>query len=284
MAAKKTASKRAPRRAKAGGRALTNWDEELAKAAQTEVAERPSMAEGVPTISTQGGEMRLNDQALPDPFRCVVVDWCLENSYFEEDFDPSAGEFNLPECYAVGLDPDEMKPGEAAPKKQADACADCWANQFGSAEKGRGKACGNRARLLLAPADKLDSLDDAEVAMIKIPPTSLKGWNKHWRGVAEAVQRPPWGVVHLIKMEKANKDAIQKTPQFEFFGKVPDKQMGTVMALRKANDGALARGYTEQQYKEASGRKQQASRRKKVNKRARAKKAPVRKKAGRGRR
>ena len=144
-------------RKKAGtGKAMTNYREEMRKRAKAQEAAIPS-SEGS-FISIKGGVLTFRGTVLPEPISVIVLAEAAHNSWFEDDYEE--GSHDLPDCFAIKrlverTDIDEMVPGEAAPKKQAEDCFSCWANEWGSAEKGRGKACGNRRRLPVGLSDSL---------------------------------------------------------------------------------------------------------------------------------
>jgi hypothetical protein len=90
-----------------------------------------------------------------------------------------------------------MVPHEKAEDKQSEDCASCPQNEWGTADVGRGKACGNNIRIgvLLAKdcADGETTLK-AEMATGKISPTNLKVYKGYLDAVAEEHGRPLWAV------------------------------------------------------------------------------------------
>jgi hypothetical protein len=147
----------------------------------------------------------------------IVGAWCLENVYYGSDYD--ADNRTPPTCFAFCKNPDEkdeMAPPDIVDKedvfeRQSDQCDGCPQNEWGSAQKGRGKACSNRRRLALIPAGTykpigrgggydLEIIDDpehfrtAEEAYLKIPVMSGKGFDAYVRDVADQLQRPLFAV------------------------------------------------------------------------------------------
>lgn len=184
--------------------AVVAWQDQLASAAtKQQAAEQPTG--GFRSISTRGGILSIDDNPVKgNELRCVVIMGVHENQFFEGAYNPSV--IQQPVCYAFN-DPtvegseDSMAPVDGDVKdKQADACEGCWANEMGSAETGRGKACKNVRRLAVITEDQIDNIDEAEVRMIKIPVTSVKNWGKYVHRIAEEMQRPSWGVVTLISI------------------------------------------------------------------------------------
>ena len=197
--------------------AVANYDEELAALAGASATLTDSGGGGK-FFSTRAGVLQFDDAPLPGNQMCVIVAaWCLENIYYEEAFDPDNR--TPPTCFAFCKNPDEK--GEMAPHdivdnedvftRQSDDCASCEKNQWGSAAKGRGKACSNRRRLALIPAGTykpvgrgggfdLELIDDAEhfrtadEASLKIPVMSSKGFDTYVKDVAEQLRKPLFAV------------------------------------------------------------------------------------------
>lgn len=152
------------------------WQQKLAEHAKAGKAPKERPANGASYISLKGGKFTLNDERIGLNGKgleldCIVVGWNFEKAYYDAPF--VEGEKGSPACFAIGLDEDELVPNETSPNKQCDNCADCWANEWGSANVGEGKLCADRRRLALAFADKDGKFD---IKMLNIPPTSLKNW------------------------------------------------------------------------------------------------------------
>lgn len=204
---------------KTGG-ALVPWEQQM-KAAAVKVSSGEKTADGFKNISIRGGVMMIDDEAVPDNELEVV---CLigvhANLFYASDYDPDTP--TVPTCYAFGDteadDPAEtMAPHEKAEDPQADACAGCPQNEWGTAERGRGKACRNVRRIAVVPADAAESaeeLDKSEVRMLQLPVTSVKFWSKYASRLASDMERPPFGVVTKIKVSPDPKTQWKVT--FEF--------------------------------------------------------------------
>lgn len=185
--------------------AMTVWDKELAEAAQAAAGLAAQQAGGgAKRISIRAGVMTVDGN--PTPGSClvgVVAGFIMHNKYFAgQDFDPDQP--ISPVCYAYGQSKDEMGPHDDAEEKQAERCEGCPQNEFGSADKGRGKACKNTFQLLVLPAGEYDpktdvfepptdpeELETAELYALSVPPTALKAWNGHVQRLAGNL-RPPW--------------------------------------------------------------------------------------------
>src|SRR5690606_96672 len=61
----------------------------------------------------------------------------------------------------------------------SDACRDCWANEFETDGRGRGKACREQYLLAIVHPDSLekDELNIEDVSLLRVPPTSLAAWD-----------------------------------------------------------------------------------------------------------
>lgn len=187
--------------------ALALWEQQMAEAVTKQAAsEKPSTFKA---ISTRGGVLTVDDSPVPgNEMDVVVLASIHENQYFTVSFNPDKPA--IPVCYAFSeVDgPEEgMAPHAEVVDKQADdngLCAACWANQMGSADVGRGKACKNVRRMAVIPADALDSadaLEEAEARMLKVPVMSVRGWAAYVREkLGEELKRPSWGVVTTIKL------------------------------------------------------------------------------------
>jgi len=217
--------------------ALTKFDEELAKAAEAAAAQEAS-AGGGQFFSLRGGTLKFNDSPLPNnEMAVVIVDSVLENTYFKDDFDPDSPQG--PDCYAFGRDEETMKPHKDVEDPEADGCAECDLNKFGSADRGRGKACRNRRRLALIPAgtlskqgefeayEELAHFEKSPIAYLALPPTSINGYAAYVKQVAGALKRPPYAVftrVALVDDEKSQFKVI-----FELLEPAPNELIPTLM-------------------------------------------------------
>jgi hypothetical protein len=172
-----------------------------------------------PGIKAQGGRLTIAGQEVADnKLVSVILDHALVNAIYENDFNPD--ETEPPCCYAVGKDEEDMGPADGVkgyPELVFDqksrsmrrtgafiihegTCKTCPMNQFGSAEKGKGKACGNRRRLMVMAATDCtpEAIKQAEVYSLSLPPTSLQGWAVYVKGIRDNFNRPPFAVITEI--------------------------------------------------------------------------------------
>jgi hypothetical protein len=156
-----------------------DWLNEMQGFAREETATAGSGG-GWPFISLRGAVFTFNDQTMSELPPVIILGAAKENTYYSQDFD--AEKAQSPDCFAIGMTadgraiPDEMMaPPDHLASKESTQCRGCWANAFRSARKGRGKACGNRVKLAVIPADNLDPdvLANVEGARIRVPVTSI---------------------------------------------------------------------------------------------------------------
>jgi hypothetical protein len=152
---------------------------------------------------------------------------------------------------------DTLKPGEDASvlearmKPHADSsdpqnadCRTCRHNQFGTAEKGRGKACKNGRRVAILHADylkKADAVASAPMAFLKVPPTSLGNWASFVKKVANVLEKPFFAVVSKIEVRPHPKKQVEVS--FGVAAEVPKAMMGPVFARHREAYAALTVPY-----------------------------------------
>lgn len=223
--------------------AVTKWDEELAKYAEQAAASEANSGGGQ-FFTTKSGVLSWQDAPLPNnEMAVIIVDHIMENVFYEGEYDPDNP--TGPTCFAFGRDEKTMAPHKLvleAGNEQCGAsglCDGCEMNEFGSADKGKGKACKNTRRLALIPAGRflkdgsfemvedIDHYETAEVGYMKLPVTSIKGFSTFVKQVATSLRRPPFGIVTKIKVIPDPKSQFRVI--FEPLLTVPDELMGAIM-------------------------------------------------------
>jgi len=186
--------------AKKAGKAVVLWEEELAKEAKA-LSATEKLSGGRKFITHKDGTMSFAGAEVPDNELSVVILGVIhENQWYDEDY--QAGEFQIPKCFAFGTTEDEMEPHEKAVDPQHTSCEGCPLNEWGSADRGNGKACKNVRRFAMISASDLDDLENAEIAYLKLPVTSVKHWASYMKKTLEkVVQRPYWAVTTKIYLE-----------------------------------------------------------------------------------
>lgn len=139
------------------------------------------------TISTKGKTFTLPDgTSNPGPMKCVIVDWTSANLYFEGIYNPK--DPKPPVCWAIGDKPKELEPSDKCPKRQHDVCKGCEKNDWGSdPQGGRGKACKNTRRLLVAP---ISADENFSGWVLVVSPTGLKHFDKYVNTLADLDKHP----------------------------------------------------------------------------------------------
>lgn len=171
---------------------IVEWKSRMAEIAKIAVAaEKPTGG----WLSFKGGRLSYADQYIPgDTIRCVILAHLLENSWYEEDYDPNKPA--SPSCYAFGSHDSEMKPMPECDAPQAAFCRECPKNEWGSDRKGgKGKDCKNVRRLSLIHADGLQDIDKADVVFAKLPVMSVANFSNFVNQVGHALNLPPFGVI-----------------------------------------------------------------------------------------
>jgi len=215
--------------AKRSNTGISKWQDELAKHAQ-ETADKEQMPKGS-FVSTRGGILSIAGSPMKDnKVQVVILDHVYENVFYGGDYD--ADNPQPPACYAFARADDELEPHKEASEPVHDQCAGCPNNEFGSAEKGKGKACKNSRRLAMVSADGLsaDSVADGDVVYFKLPVTSTKGWAYYVKGLNATLKRPPFGVITEVSLVPDPKSQFKVT--FNHVGNVPDEAMDAVMERR----------------------------------------------------
>lgn len=143
---------------------------------------------------TQDKLFKLPNGESSDVLQCIIVDFVNANFFYEQAY--QKGEIVPPTCFAIGVNTAELAPSPNSPEAQHDKCSGCWANQFGSA--GKGKACANTKLLAVLPPD---ATEETPLMVLKVSATGLKPFDSYVGSVARAFQRPPRGVITEISFD-----------------------------------------------------------------------------------
>lgn len=184
--------------------AVVKYQDRLkALAKRVETAEKVTGG-GLPKIEIRSGNFIIDDMPVEgNELEVVVLTAIHANTFYADEWDPNV--ISLPVCYAFGDpksdDPEaSMAPHPEAEEPQHENCAECPLNQFGSAPRGKGKACKNTRRLAVMLAEELDDPASADVRVLTVSPTNLKGWSAYANLLARTHGLPPIGVVTRIKI------------------------------------------------------------------------------------
>lgn len=254
MAAKKTQAI-----ATRGNAAIANFDEELARLAE-EAATQEANTGGGQFFSIRGGTLSLGGAPIPNNEMIVVIaDAVLVNALYDSDYDPDAP--RSPVCYAFGRDEKAIAPHADSEERKAEGCADCPLNQFGSAEKGRGKACKNGRRLALISAGELsaktgeftpstaEELAKAPIAYLNVPPTSINSYGTYVKTLLGATKRPPQVVFTKVSLVPDPKTQVKVC--FELFDQATADLVPTLLERAKEARAAIEFPFPKSEQREA---------------------------------
>jgi len=154
-----------------------------------------------PFISIKGKKFTLDDAKLGTSMDCVVLATAYDNSYYDRPYDPDT--IVPPACFSLSIDSEDMAPHPSSPNPQHPTCKGCPNNEYGTALQGKGKACKNGRRLLLAAYDGDDNyVGTEEIAIVRLPPTSLKAWASYAKSIPIRRSRPVWSVATKLVMDE----------------------------------------------------------------------------------
>ena len=221
---------------------------ELAKYAQDASAlEKPIGG----AISFRAGQISWQGNPVPNnKLPCVVIGFINENRWYDKPFD-SDHPAN-PACFAIGETEESMAPHEDSEKPQGGPdkkCAGCPKSAWGSGMKNglatKGKACSEMRRLALIPATALtthDAILASEIAIAKLPVTSVRFWSAYVNRLSSVLKRPPFGVFTEISTEPHPKHQFHV--HFNAINNVPLELMASVMKKREMAQAYLDAPYT----------------------------------------
>lgn len=227
MAVKKE-SKKAEPAAESTGRALQPWEQRMAERAKAAVESASSGSGSSKKIGTRGGVFTIDGaQVEGNVLQAVVLDFLFDVTYYEEGFD--ADDITPPTAFALGRNEktlvwdDSSHPDFAGKELKTSPVF-----QWGSADKGKGKAAKSRRRLLLiASSDLEEDVAAAEVRKLMVPVTSSSDWDAYVKQVA-AHGRDPSGVLTEISIKPHPK--YQFTLSFKMLGLIEDEYMPEIDA------------------------------------------------------
>lgn len=246
------------------GTAVMSWRDKMAQDAAKQSAMEQSSGGGK-FFSIRAGQLKFDDVALPgNQIAAIILHTIYENVFYEGSFDPDLK--TPPACFAFWDPeyPEEMQPHEEVDKdtetftRQSDVCDGCPQNEWGSAEKGRGKACSNRRRLALIPAgtyvslgknkglelnmfDEEEPFKAADIAYMKLPVTSVKNYSRYVREISEQLGKPTWAVFTNITVVPDDKSQFKV--DFELLEEVPDEMMDIIFKRQQEAEKEIAFPY-----------------------------------------
>lgn len=143
------------------------------------------------TIGIRNSKFTYKQEVIGVELFVIALDFVHVNAWYDQKFDPDNPA--PPACFAISEDGKEMAPFPQSPVNQHDVCDGCPQNAWGSAEQGRGKSCKNQYRVACMETD--GDPEEAEIAILSLPPTSMRNWTMHVKDVKRKLNRPVFGVV-----------------------------------------------------------------------------------------
>lgn len=217
---------------KKGSSGGKDWEKRLSEKASKESSREKAGTGGLENkLSIRNRVFTFGGEKLGKKIKGAVVDFAYLNTYYGKKF--SEDEQNIPKCFAISEDGEDMEPHENVTKPQNGTCEGCPKNEWGSG-RGRGKACAERRRLAIIDENDLedaDSVAEAEWAMLELPPTSITNWSSFVAECTKKLNRPYYTVMVEIAFDA---DASYPIVTFSIEEKIKDK--GVCEALEKLNE------------------------------------------------
>ena len=117
-------------------------------------------------IGFKNAQLKVDGISIPEnQIEVRVLAVIGERAWYPKDFDADVAQ--VPDCYALNA----KTPHDEAVNPQADFCDECPHDKWGSAPRGRGKACRESARVIVIAANI--PLASAQMYPAKVPITSL---------------------------------------------------------------------------------------------------------------
>jgi hypothetical protein len=164
----------------------------IAAAAQTQ---GDAEASSIAIISLKNKRFTIGDTKLGTSLDVIILADAYDHAYYDKPYNPDV--ISPPACFAINTIHANLAPEPDkwfVPEPQAEKCQGCPQNEFETARQGKGKACRNGRRLLVAAViNGVANLKD--LALINIPPSSLKSFSRYVKQVATGKKLPLWAVV-----------------------------------------------------------------------------------------
>jgi len=255
------------------GTAIEKYKKQLAVKAKEYAAEEKITSQ---RVSVRGGIMKIGEDELPgNQMLAIIVDYVYENAYYDHAYDPDVQ--LPPKCFALAFSEKDLAADEACkfPEEADDGdyfiaqsdgddaeCSKCEFSKWGSADKGRGKKCGNRRRLAVMFAGEFikqgkrdyseelyvdaDHYRDAPIFQLSLSPTNMKAFSKYASSLTKQDQLPPFAVVSNIIVEPDAEN--QFTIDFELVEKIgegdlSDECLGVILSRVDEAREMLLKGY-----------------------------------------
>lgn len=170
--------------------------------AQAATEQDEKEASTIPSISIKGKKFSIGDEKLGTSMDVVILADVFDHAFYDRKYDPDV--ITPPACWALNASQSDLAPDPDTyyvPKPQSESCANCPKNQFGSSDNGKGKACRNGRRMLVASVYE-GKVNLTDLAIINAPPTSLKGVSRYFKQTAKVHKLPTWAVVTNVSFDE----------------------------------------------------------------------------------
>lgn len=178
---------------------IARIDADLAERAKTLQQQLGNSESRRITVSKDGTLQGPGELSLGDEQRIIVVDFATANRYYDRPFDPANTQ--PPACMAIGDIIADMVPEDGVPAKQSDLCRTCWANEWESDARQKGKACKNSRDLAVVLADELEDPDvEPELYVVSCSPKAIKSFDAAARKAHQLFGGPPIKAIMTMKV------------------------------------------------------------------------------------
>jgi hypothetical protein len=170
-----------------------DWEKALVAKA-TEAASHESVK--VQRLVHKAGQWSVDGRPVEgNKIRLAVLSYSASKALFPGSYnDQQPGS---PTCFATGPDEKTLVPSPASPKREAESCAVCPHNRWGSDPSGRGgKRCKDSRRVLaVVEVDDPESIAAAEVRQFSVPRGSVTEWGNY---VSACKAHSPFNVLGVL--------------------------------------------------------------------------------------
>lgn len=175
----------------------------------------------------------LPDDSTSDHIVGIVIGVAYMNVFYDKPYRP--GVIEEPACWALSNNANNLAPLSTVNRKQSDTCEGCAKNQWGSA--GKGKACRNKIRLAITPAEVPKVGAKPTVFTMALPPTSTGSFLTAYRKLKVPIET----VVCRFSLSSLVDYPQVETAIIEF--NVADDLIACIMEARDIAAPLLARGF-----------------------------------------
>ena len=249
---------------------MEDFEKQMAAQAEADSARVGAGSDGA-YMSIKGGTFTYQDADLGSELSIIILGFVNEKAYYDHPYD--SDQPTAPACFAIGEgSPDDLTPFNGVAKLQCETtCADCWANEWASADTGRGKACKDSRKIMFISIDDTEAdIENIEVVKLRIPPASLKFFDKFIKGIGKVSKRPCYGVFTDMTVDL---DEDYPSVHFKAEGLINDAALlNKIVMLKEMHTDGLMETYDPDDYAEPVKKAR-------VTKKRATKKTPAKKKS-----